>query len=181
MEISWSQAYCDASCNGNFWDNGSLGNYWSDYEMRYPNATNNGVVWDTPYEINGSTTDVDNYPLVHPYIEDKIESLMKAVISEINILKMDIREIDCRLLRKIVSWVVEKAECNIERALDLYLDGNSTRAKIQVWITKWQMCISEFMIKIAAKLNFIEEELAKDLLGQINDIQLKLNQILGLL
>jgi parallel beta-helix repeat protein len=37
----------------NTWDDGSKGNYWSDYTTRYPNASElNGMgVWDTPYEI----------------------------------------------------------------------------------------------------------------------------------
>ncbi len=44
----------------NSWD----GNYWNDYESRYPSATNDGFVWDTPYELNGETS--DNYPIVFP-------------------------------------------------------------------------------------------------------------------
>nr|QEE16799.1 Periplasmic copper-binding protein (NosD) [Candidatus Prometheoarchaeum syntrophicum] len=48
--------------NNNQWDNGSIGNYWGDYEVRYPDATNNGVVWDTPYEIAAGI--FDEYPLV---------------------------------------------------------------------------------------------------------------------
>ena len=48
--------------NNNQWYNNSCGNYWGDYEARYPDATNNGLIWDTPYEI---TTGVfDEYPLV---------------------------------------------------------------------------------------------------------------------
>ena len=35
----------------NIWDDGKFGNYWSDYQLRYPYATeiNNTGVWDTPY------------------------------------------------------------------------------------------------------------------------------------
>jgi len=51
----------------NFWDNGSEGNYWSDYEDKYPNATelDSSGTWNTPYIINimGS----DNYPLMQPF------------------------------------------------------------------------------------------------------------------
>jgi hypothetical protein len=48
----------------NTWDNGEEGNYWSNYLVRYPNATeaNGSNVWDTPYIINKSNQ--DNYPLV---------------------------------------------------------------------------------------------------------------------
>jgi hypothetical protein len=45
------------------WDNGSVGNYWSDYLSRYPNATELGHsgIGDTPYAIIDSTTYSDNY------------------------------------------------------------------------------------------------------------------------
>ncbi len=46
----------------NSWDDGYQGNYWDDYEERYPNATNDGVIWDTSYEIGFNNA--DNYPLV---------------------------------------------------------------------------------------------------------------------
>ena len=48
---------------GSVWDNGTIGNYWSDYQTRYPSATNNGLVWSTPYQINGSSS-YDNHPIV---------------------------------------------------------------------------------------------------------------------
>jgi parallel beta-helix repeat protein len=50
----------------NLWDDGSRGNYWSDYQAKYPNATETGSsgIWDTPYFID--TSDVDNYPLTYP-------------------------------------------------------------------------------------------------------------------
>jgi parallel beta-helix repeat protein len=49
------------------WDNGREGNYWSDYENRYPNATEiDGLgVWDVPYRIDENNT--DRYPLKNPY------------------------------------------------------------------------------------------------------------------
>ena len=48
----------------NIWDNGVEGNYWSDYEERYPNATeiDGSGIWDTPYVIDENNQ--DNYPLV---------------------------------------------------------------------------------------------------------------------
>lgn len=62
----------------NFWDNGSVGNYWSNYTIRYPNASEVGKtgIGDTPYTIERewhSTEDypnaknVDNHPLMYPY------------------------------------------------------------------------------------------------------------------
>ncbi|MHA1717403.1 MAG: PKD domain-containing protein [Promethearchaeota archaeon] len=51
---------------GNMWDNGSIGNYWSDYTIRYPNATDIGGIWDVPYEVNTTLGELDNFPLVNP-------------------------------------------------------------------------------------------------------------------
>ena len=50
--------------NPNVWDNGFEGNYWSDYEGKYPNATelDGSGIWNTPYVIDGNNQ--DNYPLV---------------------------------------------------------------------------------------------------------------------
>jgi len=50
----------------NSWDNGNEGNYWSDYEIRYPLATNYGNVWDRPYEIDGTSGELDDFPFVYP-------------------------------------------------------------------------------------------------------------------
>ncbi len=40
------------------WHSSREGNWWSDYEVRYPGATNDGTVWNTPYD------GLDLYPLV---------------------------------------------------------------------------------------------------------------------
>ncbi len=47
----------------NTWNNASAGNYWSDYQTRYPNATKNADtdVWDTLFYINENN--IDKYPL----------------------------------------------------------------------------------------------------------------------
>jgi parallel beta-helix repeat protein len=53
----------------NVWDNGypSGGNYWSEYQTRYPNARQIGSsgVGDTPYVIDANNT--DHYPLMEPF------------------------------------------------------------------------------------------------------------------
>jgi parallel beta-helix repeat protein len=58
------QAYAFDSYNS--WDDGypSGGNCWSDYEERYPNATeiDDSGIWDTPYVIDENNQ--DNYPIV---------------------------------------------------------------------------------------------------------------------
>ena len=47
----------------NRWDDVVRGNYWSDYRARYPSATANDRVWDTPYSIPGNTGSFDMFPL----------------------------------------------------------------------------------------------------------------------
>lgn len=51
----------------NSWDDGSIGNFWSDYISKYPGASEVGGsgVWDTPYEIDSSN--IDNNPLMMPW------------------------------------------------------------------------------------------------------------------
>jgi parallel beta-helix repeat protein len=60
-----NQVYTDGLAN--IWDNGSVGNYWSDYLTKYPNATqvDSSGVWNTPYVID--TNNTDYYPLTVPY------------------------------------------------------------------------------------------------------------------
>jgi hypothetical protein len=51
---------------GNIWDNGTEGNYWSDYNTRYPNATETGSsgTGNTPYFMNENN--IDRHPLMTP-------------------------------------------------------------------------------------------------------------------
>jgi hypothetical protein len=53
----------------NAWDDGypSGGNYWSDYQTIYPNASeiDSSGIWNTPYVIDANNT--DHYPLMSPY------------------------------------------------------------------------------------------------------------------
>jgi parallel beta-helix repeat protein len=46
------------------WDNGTVGNYWSDYLTKYPNATqvDSEGIGNTPYEIDANN--IDHYPLL---------------------------------------------------------------------------------------------------------------------
>jgi len=48
----------------NSWDNGVEGNYWGDYEERYPDALEMDEfgIWDTPYFIDENNQ--DNYPII---------------------------------------------------------------------------------------------------------------------
>jgi parallel beta-helix repeat protein len=50
----------------NQWDNGSVGNYWDDYQSRYPSAINNSGIWSMPYTLNNSIG-IDHFPLAGGY------------------------------------------------------------------------------------------------------------------
>jgi parallel beta-helix repeat protein len=51
----------------NIWDSGGEGNFWSDFEERYPDAEelDGSGIWDTPYVIDENNQ--DNYPFVEPW------------------------------------------------------------------------------------------------------------------
>ena len=59
----------------NIWDVGypSGGNYWSDYEERYPDAEqiDETGIWNTPYVIDENNQ--DNYPLMSPWTPEEEE------------------------------------------------------------------------------------------------------------
>jgi parallel beta-helix repeat protein len=65
-DIGWIS---DTQYNGsiNLWDDGTVGNYWSDY-----NGTDNDLdyVGDTPYPIDAKNK--DNYPLIKPVIVEPV-------------------------------------------------------------------------------------------------------------
>jgi len=52
------------NCEWGYFDNGAEGNYWSNYLIRYPNASeiSNTGIGDTPYVINENRA--DHYPLM---------------------------------------------------------------------------------------------------------------------
>jgi len=53
------------------WDNGFIGNYWGNYTIKYPNASEvgNTGIGDTPYVIDEDN--IDHYPLMYPYDIEK--------------------------------------------------------------------------------------------------------------
>ena len=54
------------------WDNGTAGNYWSNYLTKYPNATeiDSSGIGDTPYVIYNNNT--DRFPLMEPLLIPEI-------------------------------------------------------------------------------------------------------------
>jgi parallel beta-helix repeat protein len=64
-----------------FWDNGTVGNYWSNYTQRYPNAKPAGTsgTWNTPYVVSLNNTDY--HPLIAPIASDVAQAVSQALIS----------------------------------------------------------------------------------------------------
>lgn len=62
--INYFIASGNSKPSNNIWDNGSVGNYWSDYESKYPNASevDSSGIGNTPYVIDQNNT--DHYPLL---------------------------------------------------------------------------------------------------------------------
>lgn len=70
-----AQASTDAISH-NSWDDGSRGNYWSDYLLRYPSASeiDNSGIGNTTYVI--FATSKDRYPLMTQYIIPEYSSFL---------------------------------------------------------------------------------------------------------
>jgi len=57
----------------NEWDDGELGNYWEDYEDKYPNAKKQRLtgIWNTAYDIPTGDNQ-DQYPLINQFEKTKV-------------------------------------------------------------------------------------------------------------
>ncbi len=81
LQVSMLPPYANSSvADPSTWDNGTVGNYWSDYQTRYPNASEigNTGIGDTPFYINDNN--IDYYPLMEPIEIPEIP--LKYVIPE---------------------------------------------------------------------------------------------------
>ncbi|UCF50678.1 MAG: right-handed parallel beta-helix repeat-containing protein [Thermoplasmatales archaeon] len=63
----------------NMWDGGKFGNYWSDYEEKYPDAKKLPFkgIWDTPYEIEGGDNS-DDCPLIKQWPKSRSITISKT-------------------------------------------------------------------------------------------------------
>jgi len=50
----------------NHYNNSTIGNFYDDYKQRYPSATNDSHVWNTPLALAVGAQE-DYYPVVHPF------------------------------------------------------------------------------------------------------------------
>ena len=70
----------------NFWDNGSIGNYWDDYNGI---DVNKDGIGDTPYDIAGTGNAKDNFPIVQN-IPASDETLMWIIVISLIIVLLSI-------------------------------------------------------------------------------------------
>ena len=138
------QVYSYASTN--VWDDGypSGGNYWSDYEDRYPDAAeiDDSGIWNTPYEIDEDNQ--DNYPLMEPY--SPLPRTIDELESEIEELGSD-GEVDNQ-------GVVTSLLAKLEAAQTLIADEKIDRAKfiLNAFINEVQAQSGKHMTADAAEL-----------------------------
>ncbi|MFX0100144.1 MAG: nitrous oxide reductase family maturation protein NosD [Candidatus Hodarchaeota archaeon] len=110
------QAFDDVGTN--YWqDENGTGNYWSDYEARYPDASSDGEIWSIPYVIDGGLNVADGGPKVYP-VDDPILAILNELSSILNeideLVSLNLvkgRKIACEELlhlgKKVLDNVVE--------------------------------------------------------------------------
>jgi parallel beta-helix repeat protein len=77
-----TQWYFGSAYETNVWDDGQEGNYWSNFEDRYPNASKNPrtKTWNTAFYID--EVNIDHYPLVNPHeigTDEPADSLLPLI------------------------------------------------------------------------------------------------------
>ena len=109
--------------NGNTYTS-YLGNYWSDYEDRYPGAgeIDSTGIWDTPYSIDSNA---DNYPLVEPF-----ESYIGAPVADLEVYAYE-DEFSRSWTRDSVT---DLPICNSVIIYDISNEGSEVATNIQVSI-----------------------------------------------
>lgn len=103
----------------NFWDNGTVGNYWGDYLELYPSANPIGNIWDTNYTLNGTTNFNDTKPLVNidPVLDLLPSPNITYMIGEIGYF---------------VSWmIIDTYYCNSE----YFIYRNDVLVKTGKWVS----------------------------------------------
>jgi parallel beta-helix repeat protein len=87
----------------NVWDNGSRGNYWSDYLLKYPSASQIGDIWNESYLIDPKN--IDHYPLVDPVTIPEFTTFIALSLFMISMLAAVILcRKEKRKLRRIPSF-----------------------------------------------------------------------------
>jgi hypothetical protein len=145
----------------NTWDDGYLGNYWSDYKTKYPYAgeIDGSEVGNTPYVIDEQN--VDQYPLLQPFDSTLYAPRIMPKIAVLSPVNQVFNESSVPLVftvDKQVSWM----GYSLDGQDNITISGNSTLNgltnglhKITVYAndTFGNMCASEtltFSVAVAA-------------------------------
>jgi hypothetical protein len=106
------------------WDNGSVGNYWSNYKSKYPNASEIGTtgIGDTPYVIDEKN--IDHYPLMYP-----------VGTPEINVTyTKNATYTDSFPLNFVVDKSIKWASYSLDGASNVTISGNTTLGGMPVGV-----------------------------------------------
>jgi len=116
------QVYSDSI---NAWDDGYLGNYWSDYQTKYPYAAeiDNSGIGNTPYAIDAQN--IDRYPLTQPFNSEFYAPKIPPKISLLSPVNQEFNESSVPLF-----FTVDKQTAWIGYSLDgqdnVTISGNTT-------------------------------------------------------
>ncbi len=95
------------------WDDGAEGNYWSDYQDRYPSANRTGGVWDVPYNVSWYsrfTTKIwreDLFPLIDmvDVTPPTLPDMDNMTVNSSDTVHFDATGIDDDIGIGVVSWL----------------------------------------------------------------------------
>jgi len=141
----------DNNGEDNLWDNGSLGNYWGDYTEKYPTASNISGIWDTPYQIGGSSGSEDRYPLVSNIFPNGIEILkFKIYAHELSSRWMHNPISSLPLYKTIIEYNISNLEKEIAEEVEIVIkiDGEIIERKILDSLNGGDNYINQFILKI---------------------------------
>jgi parallel beta-helix repeat protein len=115
----------------NVWDNGypEGGNYWSDYQTRYPKATeiDNSRIADTPYVIDSQNK--DRYPLLYAFNEYYVRQANPPKVSLLSPVNGTYNETSVPLVFSVdkqVNWTAY----SLDGQQNVTITGNCTIANI---------------------------------------------------
>jgi hypothetical protein len=109
----------------NAWDDGYLGNYWSNYKTKHPNAVQMGDsgVYNIPYSIDAQNT--DRYPLTQPFNSEFYAPKVPPKISVLSPVNQQFNESSVPLLFNVDKQTVWMGY-SLDEQDNVTVTGNST-------------------------------------------------------
>ena len=115
--------------SNNFWDNGSIGNYWNDYLAKYPAASETGDngIGDIPYMLDENNS--DSYPLMEPFNVFNVPATVPPKIVILSPLNLTYNESSLPLIFAI-DKTVNLMNYSIDGNLNATVSGNCSITEI---------------------------------------------------